>query len=317
MDPEYHRLLLIFVDGVGLAPASSHNPLSTCSTPAFDALLGGSLTLERCQSRADLLLAPIDANLGVGGLPQSATGQAALFTGINAAERFGRHLTGLPGPRIRGLVDKDNLLKRAVGHGLRSTFANPYSQAYLDAVAAGDRRPSVTTCAVASAELEFRRLEDLQRNQAVSWDIIRDRFAEQIPSALSRVTARQAGEHLAQLANAHRLTIFETFISDLAGHGRMGYKACDALERIDGLVAGVLASMSSAVSVLLTSDHGNLEDGRHRRHTRNTVPLLVAGPLAPQFADARSILDVTPRILTCLQATEETPGLALGPGNLL
>jgi len=43
---------------------------------------------------------------------------------------------------------------------------------------------------------------------------------------------------------------------------------------------------------VLTSDHGNLEDVAHRRHTRADVPLVAVGPGAGAFGGARSILDV-------------------------
>ena len=39
--------------------------------------------------------------LGIEGLPQSATGQTALFTGINAAQLLGRHLFGFPNQPFR------------------------------------------------------------------------------------------------------------------------------------------------------------------------------------------------------------------------
>lgn len=304
MTADYHRLLLIFVDGVGLAPASVHNPLAQWPTPGFHRLLGGPLTLERCRRTEGLLLSAIDATLGIEGLPQSATGQAALFTGLNAAEIMGRHVTGLPGPRIRDLVESQNLFQKATGNGLRSTFANAYSRSYLDSLSTGIRRPSVTTCALSSAGLPFRDLTDLERNQAVSWDIVRDRFSEHVGKELAPIDAVEAGRHLAALAERHRLTVYETFITDMAGHGRLGFTAAETIARIDGLVDGVVQDLGASTTVLMTSDHGNFEESRHRRHTRNPVPLLVAGPLADCFANIRSILEITPRILACLGAAE-------------
>ena len=89
MTTEYHRVVFVFIDGVGLAPASSDNPLARHSTPTIDDLLGGSLTLERRRLGEKVLLGALDATLGVEGLPQSATGQTALFTGVNAAAEVG------------------------------------------------------------------------------------------------------------------------------------------------------------------------------------------------------------------------------------
>lgn len=300
MSPEYHRLVLIFVDGIGLAPAGAVNPLSQVATPTVRRLLGGPLTLESAGEDRELLLLGIDATLGVAGLPQSATGQAALFTGLNAAEVMGRHVTGLPGPQIRSLVESTNLFKQAVARGWPTTFANAYSPGYLDSLVAGRRRPSVTTCGHSSAGLRFRTTEDLLEQRAVAWDVVRDRFANNVEVRLPGVEAEEAGRHLGRLAASHRLTVYETFMTDLAGHGRMGFTAAETMARIDGLLAGILASKGPRTTLVLTSDHGNFEDSSHRRHTRNPVPLLVVGPLARCFAGVRSILEVTPRIIGCL-----------------
>lgn len=304
MSAEYQRVLFVFVDGVGLAPASDHNPWAVLPAPALARRLGGPLTLEQCQEGDDLVLAAIDANLDVDGLPQSATGQAALFTGVNAAEVMGRHVTGLPGPQVRALVESGNLLQRARRMGLRSTFANAYTRPYLDAVGAGERRPSVTTCTVSSAGLPFRQLEELERNEAVSWDILRDRFGGHGGGVLPEVEASEAGQHLSSIAASHDLTVFETFVPDMAGHRRWGFEAADAVGRIDGLLEGIWGSGDSHTTLVLTSDHGNLEDDRTRRHTRNPVPLLATGPLAREFVQIRSILDVTPAILSCFEGSQ-------------
>jgi phosphopentomutase len=44
--------------------------------------------------------------------------------------------------------------------------------------------------------------------------------------------------------------------------------------------------------MLLTSDHGNVESIAAPAHTRNPVPLLVAGPAAQAFEGVRSIMDL-------------------------
>ena len=75
-----------------------------------------------------------------------------------------------------------------------------------------------------------------------------------------------------------------------------------AVRRIDGLIAGYLDGAPAGATLILTSDHGNIEDSTSRSHTRNPVPLLAVGPLAAEFSNLSSILDVTPRILDCLNA---------------
>lgn len=135
-----HRLLLLFVDGVGLAPAGADNPLSTMAMPALNSLLGGPLISKSVQRREGLLLQPLDACLGVEGLPQSATGQTALFTGVNAPAHMGRHVTALPGPQLRGLLRQHSVFKGVAEAGRRVTFANPFTAEYFRALAERRRR---------------------------------------------------------------------------------------------------------------------------------------------------------------------------------
>ena len=89
-------------------------------------------------------------------------------------------------------------------------------------------------------------------------------------------------------------------MTDLAGHRRWGWTAGEALRRLDGLLAGLLPARAADLTLVLTSDHGNLEEADHTRHTTNPVPLLVVGPAAPAFASAQAITDVAPAIVAAL-----------------
>ena len=89
-------ILLVFLDGVGLGPATAANPFVTLDLPAFERLAGGQRwTADATPIREpEHVFIPIDATLGLEGLPQSGTGQAALFTGENAAAVHGRSAAG-------------------------------------------------------------------------------------------------------------------------------------------------------------------------------------------------------------------------------
>jgi len=295
------RILLLFVDGIGMAPAGSDNPLSTVEMPVMRRLLGGPLTTEQILLRDGLLLLSITASLGVPGLPQSGTGQTALFTGENGAVLLGHHVPAFPGPTLRRLIAEHSVFKRVVEAGRRAAFANPLPEDYVAAVEKGERRGSVTTWAAIAGGASVRRgLDDLRRGEAVAWDIVRDHFAERIGAPLPPVSPEEAGRHLAAVAARNDFTAWETFLTDLAAHGRWGLRVDDALARLDGLLGGLLEAAPADLTILLTSDHGNLEDATRRTHTSNPVPLLAAGPLAARFADLASILDLTPRILELL-----------------
>ena len=297
------RLLLVFVDGVGLAPAGPANPLAAAPTPTMWRLLGGPLVAERVGgAAAGAMLAALDATLGVDGLPQSATGQTALFTGVNAAAAVGRHVSAFPGPQLRRLFQRHGLLGRLASAGHPVTFANAYSRSFLRALESGEARRSVTTCLMQSSGLEFRAEAELEIGRAVSWDITRELFVARTGAAVAGVRATEAGQHLAAIAAGHRFTLFETFLTDLAGHHRLDITPAEAMARVDGLLAGLTAAASDDLTLLLTSDHGNIEDSSSGLHTRNPVPLLAVGPAADRFAGARSILEVAPEVVACLES---------------
>ncbi|HSM12536.1 MAG TPA: metalloenzyme [Thermoanaerobaculia bacterium] len=296
------RFLLLFVDGVGLGPATAGNPLVRPGLPALHGSLGGPLTIERAGHVGEgAALAALDAALGVEGLPQSATGQTALFTGINAPELLGRHVAAFPGPRLAALLAEHSLLRAAASRGHRVTFANPYSRRNFDEVEGGRRRHSATTLAVLAAGIPLRDLDDLAAGRACAWDVTRERFRAWAPE-VEPVAARSAGEHLAAVAAENDLTLWETFMTDLAGHRRLGWTPEQALERLDGLLAGLLALRPADLTVLLVSDHGNLEEPAHRSHTRNPVPLVAIGPEARSFGDLDRLDRLAPRLLSRLGA---------------
>lgn len=294
------RFLWIFVDGIGLAADSTDNPFAVEPMPVLRELLGGALTRERVGRGASWSLTPLDAALGVPGLPQSASGQTALFTGENAPAILGRHVPALPGPRLAALLAEHSVLRRAALAGRRATFANPFTQRYFDEVAARRRRHSATTLAALAAGSPLRDLDDLAAGRAVAWDVTRSSFREHAPET-EPISAEDAGRHLAAVAADQDLTLWETFMTDLAGHRRRGWTAAEALSRLDGLLAGVFATAAGEFTTILVSDHGNLEESSHTRHTRNPVPLLAVGPQAEAFRDLRRIDELAPRVLDLLE----------------
>ena len=295
------RILLIFADGVGLGAEEGSNPFVGAATPALSALLGGPLTAARvgnvvATGEVPVALAALDAALGIPGLPQSGTGQTTLFTGVNAQAALGHHVPALPGPKLRALLAAHSVLKLLAADGYAVTFANAFTAEYAARLSGGTARASATSWAVLAAGLPLRVLEDLAAGDAVSWDITGEQFVHRAGVAVEPVAAPLAGERLARLAAGHRFTLYETFLTDLAGHGRWGIEPRDAVARLDGLLAGVLAARPPELTVLLTSDHGNLEEPWHKSHTANPVPLLAVGPAAHRFADLTRLDEVAGRM---------------------
>jgi len=281
------KILFLFIDGLGLRAPAADNPLTPAVCPALYRLITEHAV-------------PLDACLGVAGLPQSATGQATLFTGINAARYVGRHMEGFPGPSLRNLITGGNLLHDLATRSRRVRFANGYLADSLDEIRARRFR-SVTTVAALTVPEAICLREDLLANQAVFHDITRATMRERGYTG-PLITPQQAAEHLIQIALANDFTLFEFFLTDIAGHARDPQQATDTLTLLDAFVA-VAAAMAAEQELLfvLTSDHGNIECMSGHAHTLNPVPLVAVGPSAAEFqAGATSLVDVTPRLLKLL-----------------
>jgi phosphopentomutase len=57
-------------------------------------------------------------------------------------------------------------------------------------------------------------------------------------------------------------------------------RAVEALTRVDRLARALVAGLGEGDSLVVASDHGNVEDLGTRNHTRNRVPILGFGPAA-------------------------------------
>jgi hypothetical protein len=295
-------LIFLFLDGVGLAPAGPQNPLASAPMPRTHALLGGPLTLEQAQARPALLLRPIDAALGVEGLPQSGTGHVALLAGVNAPELHGRHQPNFPPVALRPLLAERSIFRRARDAGHAVAFANVFPPGYWEALAARRLRRSASVIAAEGAGVTLRGLDELRAGRALSWDITgHGLHARGAPPDLLPIAPEEAGARLAGLARDHALVFFECSLPDLAGHGRLGPDGvAAALALIDGLIGGALAAAGPDDTLLITSDHGNVEDSGTRVHTLAPVPLLAAGPAARRFAAVERIDQVAEAALGVL-----------------
>ena len=302
-------LLFIFLDGIGLGPDDPTNPFSTADLPGFEQLAGGRLLQGVSVDHPHHRVCAIDAGLGVEGLPQSATGQTALFTGVNAPQLEGMHISAFPTRVLRDAIAQHSLLKQAQEAGFKITFANAYSSHYWQSVYQRRDRHSATTRTNMAAGLRFRDFDDLNRGEAVYWDITHEIARAHHAPELPYVEAQEAGRRLAALTASHDLTLYENFLPDLTGHRRLDWTPAETLHRIDDMLIGLIRHLPEQATLLITSDHGNLEDTSTRGHTYNPVPLIVKGPGASFFSGVHDLTGITPAILDYLHASNRISDL--------
>lgn len=291
---------MIFVDGLGMGLDHPEiNPVASGASPFLRELM-----LE--------FALPIDATLGVTGMPQSATGQASLFTGSNASALMGRHMEGVPGPALKKLVSADNLYRQLAARGYRSTFANAY-WAHDTAEVSGMRRQSVSTVAALSGLGEVRTRSHLLKNQAVYQDITRELLIHRGYTG-PLVMPEVAAEHLVAIAAEHDFTLFEYFQTDLMAHRGSEDDVRRVLDILDRFVAEVLGLWDEDGHLfVLTSDHGNVEDVRTRHHTMNPVPFVAIGQGGYYLRErVLSLPDFVPALLKLYPAAHQNPALEAG-----
>ena len=291
-------LLLIFIDGLGIGTHGAHNPLSLLGDTARPLAVFEN---EEPELPHDGVLVRTDACLGVEGRPQSASGQTTILTGVNVPARLGYHKQGFPNEDMRAILREHSVFLQLARAGVAPvTFANAYTPTFF---AERPRWVSATTVAVEAAGLTFRTLEDLLAGRAVFMDFTNRVLRERGFDAPAR-DAEESAEVLARIAAEHRFTLYEYFITDRVGHAQDEPAALAVLADLACFVRAVLARVDlSRTTVVVTSDHGNVEDLSLKNHTRNPVPTLAWGPGRAAVRErVRSLADITPAILEILSA---------------
>ena len=178
------------------------------------------------------------------------------------------------------------------------TFANTYTAKFFE------ERPrwvSATTAAVEAAGLPFRRVADNQAGRAVFHDFTNRALIERGEDVVPR-TPQEAADVLARIVSENRFTLYEYFITDKVGHAQDMDAARTVLQNLAAMIRAVLDKIDLRhTSVILTSDHGNIEDLSSRNHTLNQVPTIVWGANKDRIANRiKTLADITPAIVDVL-----------------
>ncbi len=304
------RVLLMFLDGVGLGDDDpTTNPFVAAHIPTLDALAGGQPWLRSTprQDNGRALFIPSDPRLGIPKRPQSATGQATIVTGRNIAAEIGEHYGPRPNRPIRAILDEDNLFKRLVAAGKTAALINAYPPGFFRALESGRRLPSSIQQSVLSAGLPLFTDHDMYSGRAMSPDWTGEGWRSELGYADTPVfTPAEAGAKLAALCAERDFTFFSHWVSDIIGHRGPFERGVELLELFDGVMAGLLDVWDDEAGlIVITSDHGNMEDLSIGKHTENDVPTVVIGAARHIFANGLTDLTgITPGVLRVMGLEE-------------
>lgn len=322
-----NRLLFIFLDGVGMGEAVETNPFYVVRGAFLPFYRGGGALPDGTPVKA------IDPVLGVEGLPQSASGQTTLYTGENIPALLNTHRGSYPNKIMRKIIREKNILSRLRAKGLEAGFINAYpffSKLFTqDHVSIGKegafqfseafpllfrRRISVTTCMMIVNGLQPYGARDIAAERAIyqeygNLSLIKqmkaperskrwDHVMEDRDVRLTEFSPEKAAAILADAFTRYNFLLYEYFQTDIYGHRHAFGERVKLIRRLDRLIGTVISQLdASRDTLLITSDHGNLEDATTKSHTRNPVPLIVWGREADGLRERiEDLTDVTPAI---------------------
>ncbi len=283
-------VFFLFIDGVGLGEDAPHNPFSSLDFRVAQEITGHETMVKRNDHEG------LDACLSVSGLPQSGTGQVSLFTGVNAAKLIGQHFGPYPHSGIKEVLTTASIFHKAIEKGVDPVFLNAYPERFFT-YSESKNRWSATTLMTRSAEKHLHTVEDVRSGTAVTAEIMQDYWKSQLYPDLEAISAEEAGQRVLKAGLSHGLVLTEYYLTDKAGHERDESRAKEAISRFDRFATEILHGLSADDTLIITSDHGNVEDLSVKTHTMNRVPFLVAGKGKEAATACADLTNVAPFIL--------------------
>lgn len=215
----------------------------------------------------------VDARLGVEGLPQSGTGQTSIVTGINAAKYMGRHYGPVPGPTIKPLIRDFSTPVLLTQAGGTLKLLNYYPPTYAPP---GGKNGAIVQSVMDAGET--RNPEGFQTIRTSLGMHYEAPYQPYLP--LSEI--REWGKLTARTTREVDLVMLDLWFSDFIGHAQDAVAARNYLQHLNAFLEGVV---EHDVRIIMTSDHGNMEDTTIKMHTFAGVPFVTSGFKASPVAD--------------------------------
>lgn len=295
-------VIFLFIDGVGLGEDSDLNPFTHQEYKGFSAMAGDQPFTGKTKDvqKENHVFKQIDARLGIEGLPQSGTGQAALFSGENAPEKIGKHFGPFPHSGIKPLLKERSLFIKAQQIGKSCNFINAYPDIFFQK-AEKRNRWTCTTLMTKSADIDLNTTQKVREGKALTAELTQQAWREQLGINVPQISPEEAADRLLRETKNYDLLLHEYYLTDKAGHSQDAENATQFLEIYDRFLWQLIDQSDRETTIILSSDHGNVEDLSRKTHTLNDVPLFAWGAGATNFLDVQNITDVTPAILNTLK----------------
>jgi hypothetical protein len=296
---------MLFLDGVGIGRKDvDQNPFFAGELESLRDLLGGKVPHlnDPHYTSPRTSLVPISANLGVPGLPQSGTGQTSLLTGTNAPRFIGKHFGPYPYSSLKPILREENVFHRLHIIGKSVFYANAFPRQFFEHIKSTGTRMTAITMSWVMSGFQLNDHATLSAGKSLSSDITSGRWSSLGYPEVPVLSPQAAGSRLVEFTKQYDFVLFEYYLTDHAGHSQSMPEAINILRTLDEFLEGIMNSFDDrSMLLIITSDHGNLEDLSVKTHTRNPVPLLCVGAQHRKIVrGAKDLTDVVPAILRIL-----------------
>jgi len=289
-----NNVLMVFLDGVGIGKQDTlNNPFFKYGFKTFENIFENIPSLNnQFLTNGTHFLFPTDATLGVEGLPQSGTGQASLFCGFNAPKFVGKHFGPYPYSTTIPILQKENILISFREKYNSSYFANAYPKVFFDYINSGRSRLSVTTLTCKLVGIKLNHVADVRLGKALTAELTNERWNQRLGYKLIVISPKTAARRLIRIAKKYKFTLYEYYLSDHLGHLRLVNEFEKLFTEMDEFLFTLLNEVDSKnMTLVICSDHGNLEDLSVKTHTRNPALTITVGKAAKEIFE--SVTDIT------------------------
>jgi len=295
-----NSVLMIFLDGVGIGNEDyQSNPFFKFGFKTFTELFGAVPTLANpIIKNNNSFIFPSDARLGVDGFPQSGTGQTSIFCGFNAAQFVGKHFGPYPYSTLIPEIEKENIFTSVINYGGKAFFANAYPKVFFDYLKSGKTRLSVTSLSSKLSGLKFNTPVDVWHGKALTAEITNERWNIKLGYKLKIIKPETAARRLLRISSNNSFTLYEYFMTDHLGHGRYDGDAQKLLAVLDRFLYTVISELDKDSTLLICSDHGNVEDISIKTHTLNPALTISSGKYAENlFNDIKDLTQIKQAVM--------------------
>lgn len=295
-------ILMIFIDGIGIGENdSSKNPFIKYGFKTFEKFFGSVPNLKNQELVLNNnFLFPVDACLGVEGLPQSGTGQTSIFCGFNAAKFVGKHFGPYPYSTLIPLIKEKNIFNSFLLNNKKPFFANAYPKVFFEYIKSGKTRLSVTSLSYMSTGLKLNSSTKVRKGEALTAEITSERWNKKLGYKIPVIKPSTAAKRLLKIAKKNDFTLYEFFLTDHIGHGRIADEFNKIFNSVDEFLFSLFENFDyKNMTLVICSDHGNLEDISVKTHTRNPSLTIIAGLNAEKIKNKiKDISDIKGAILS-------------------